>query len=211
MKIALFGATGLTGPAVLREALARGHEVIVLARNPGAVATSHPQLRVVKGDALNAADVDACLKGCDAVVHCLGVGGKGDRKPTTLVSDSIKLLLPIMKAKGVRRLVAMSNLGAGGSGQWFVRKVAMPLFVRWLIPIVEDKDRMEAILRASDLEWVAVRLPGIVDGPAKPLKISADGSGRGISWRITTGSTAAFLLDQLADSTYLGTTPAVSN
>ena len=211
MKIALFGATGLTGPAVLREALARGHEVIVLARNPGAVRTSHQRLRVVRGDALSAADVEACLKGCDAVVHCQGVGGKGDRKPTTLVSDSIKLLLPIMKANGVRRLVAMSNLGAGGSGQWLVRKLVMPVFARWLVPIVEDKDRMESILRASDVDWIAVRLPGIAAGAARPLKISADGSGRGVSWRITTDSVAAFMLDQLTDATYIGKTPAVSN
>jgi uncharacterized protein YbjT (DUF2867 family) len=211
MKIALFGATGLTGPSVLREALARGHDVVVLARNPAAVATTHDRLTVLKGDAMVAADVEACVKGCDAALHCLGVGGKGDGKPTTLVSDSIRLLLPIMKRHGVKRLVAMSNLGAGGSGQWFVRKIAMPLFVRWLIPIVEDKDRMEAILRASDVEWVAVRLPGIVEGPAKPPKTSADGSGRGISWKITTGSVAAFMLDQLADGTYLGKTPAVSN
>jgi len=211
VKIALFGATGVTGPAVLREALARGHEVVVLARNPAAVTTTHERLKVVKGDALTAADLDACVTGCDAVVHCLGVGGKGDGKPTTLVSDSIKLLLPVMKARGVRRLIAMSNVGAGGSGQWIVRKLVMPLFVRWLVPIIEDKDRMEALLRASDVEWLAVRLPGIAVGPVKPLKISADGSGRGISWRITTDSAAAFMLDQLTDATYVGTTPAVSN
>jgi putative NADH-flavin reductase len=211
MKIALFGATGLTGPSVLKEALARGHDVVVLARKPEAVTTKHDKLTIVKGDATSTADVEGFVKGCDAVVHCLGVGGKGDGKPNTLVSDSVKMLIPIMKAQNVKRLVAMSNLGAGGSGQWFVRKVAMPLFVRWLIPIVQDKDRMEAILRESDIEWVAVRLPGIVEGESKPLKTSADGSGRGVSWKITTGSVATFMLDQLADGTYLGKTPAVSN
>ncbi len=211
MKLALFGATGLTGPSVLREALARGHDVAALARNPAAITTTHERLTVLRGDAMNASDVEACVTGCSAVVHCLGVGGKGDGKPTTLVSDSIALLLPIMRTHGVRRLVVMSNLGAGGSGSWLVRKVAMPLFVRWLIPIIEDKDRMEAVLRASDVEWVAVRLPGIAEGPAKPLKIDAGGSGVGIRWKITTGSIAAFLLDQLEAATYLRATPAVSN
>jgi putative NADH-flavin reductase len=211
VKIALFGATGVVGPTVLREALARGHDVTVLARNPAAVPITQEGLLVVKGDALTAADVEACIKGCDAVVHCLGLGGKGDGKRTTLVSDSIALLLPIMKANGLGRLIAMSNLGAGGSGQWVVRKIVMPVFARWLKPIVEDKDRMEAILRASDVAWVAVRFPGIIDGAAKPLRISADGTGRGISWRITTTSAARFLLDQLTDDTYLGKTPAVSN
>jgi putative NADH-flavin reductase len=34
MKIALIGATGFTGTAVLNEALSRGHEVTAIARNP---------------------------------------------------------------------------------------------------------------------------------------------------------------------------------
>ena len=117
--------------------------------------------------------------------------------------------MPIIKAQGVKRLVVMSNLGAGGSGPWWMRKLAIPLLVRWLAPIVEDKDRMEAILQASDVEWIAPRFPAIVDGPAAPVRTSADG--RGIGFRITTGSCATFLLDQLADSPHLRATPSVSN
>jgi len=209
MKLALFGATGLTGPSVLREALARGHHVQALARRPEAITTTHERLTVLRGDALNAADVEACVAGCDAVLHCLGIGGRGDGRPTTLVSESVALLLPIMQAKGVKRLVVMSNLGAGGSGPWWMRKIAIPLLVRWLAPIVADKDRMEAILQASGVEWIAPRFPAIVDGPAKPLRTSADG--RGIGFKITTGSCATFMLDQLADSPHLRATPSVSN
>jgi uncharacterized protein YbjT (DUF2867 family) len=209
MKIALFGATGLTGPSVLREALARGHHVQALARRPDAITTTHERLTVLRGDALNAADVEASIAGCDAVLHCLGIGGRGDGRPTTLVSESVALLLPIMQAKSVKRLVVMSNLGAGGSGPWWMRKIAIPLLVRWLAPIVDDKDRMEALLQASDVEWSAPRFPAIVDGPAKPLRTSADG--RGIGFKITTGSCATFLLDQLADSPHLRAMPSVSN
>jgi putative NADH-flavin reductase len=208
MKLALFGATGVTGPAVLREALARGHEVTVLARNPAAITTSDARLRVIRGDALVAADVEACVDRCEVVLHCLGIGGKGTGQPTTLVSDSIALLLPIMKAKNVRRLVAMSNLGAGGSGPWLVRKLVIPTFVRWLRPIIEDKDRMEALLATSDVEWVAGRFPGIFDGPAKPVKTSLAGK---VGFKITTGSVAAWMLDQLTDTKFLRAAPAVSN
>jgi uncharacterized protein YbjT (DUF2867 family) len=209
MKLALFGATGLTGPSVLREALARGHHVQALARRPEAITTTHERLTVLRGDALNAADVEACVAGCDAVLHCLGIGGRGDGRPTTLVSESVALLLPIMRARGVKRLVVMSNLGAGGSGPWWMRKLAIPLLVRWLAPIVEDKDRMEAILQASDVEWIAPRFPEIVEGPAKPLRTSA--GGRGIGFKITTGSCASFMLDHLADSPHLRAAPSVSN
>lgn len=210
MHLALFGATGLTGPSVLKEALARGHHVSALARNPDAITTSHERLRVVRGNALTEADVGECITGSEVVLHCLGVGGRGDGKPNSLVSDSVALMLPLMKQRGVRRLVVMSNLWAGGSGAWAIRKIAIPLFARWLRPILADKDRMEAILHASEgVEWIAPRFPEIVEGPAKPLKTSADG--RGVSRKITTGSIAAFMLDHLTGDTYARETPAVSN
>ena len=210
MKLALFGATGLTGPSVLKEALARGHHVSALARNPDAITTSHEKLRVVRGNALTEADVGECIAGSEVVLHCLGVGGRGDGKPNSLVSDSVALMLPLMRQRGVRRLVVMSNLWAGGSGAWGIRKIAIPVFARWLLPILADKDRMEALLRASEgVEWIAPRFPEIVEGPAKPLKTSADG--RGVSRKITTGSIATFMLDHLTGDEYARETPAVSN
>jgi uncharacterized protein YbjT (DUF2867 family) len=205
MKIALFGATGLTGPSVLKEALARGHEVVALARNPSAITVTDDKLRVVRGNAMVAEDVTACVDGCDVVIHCLGLGGRGDGKPSSIVSDSIALLLPIMKARGVKRLIVMSNVGAGGSGPWIARKVIIPLFIRWLVPILVDKDRMEAMLQASDVEWVAPRFPEIVDGPAKPTKTKR------VGFKITTGSVATFLLDHVEDATFVRVTPSVSN
>ena len=210
MKIALFGATGLTGPSVLSEALARGHHVTALARKPEAITAIHQSLQVVKGDAMTASDVGACIDGCEAVLHCLGVGGRGDGKPNSLVSDSVALLVPAMKEQGVRRLVVMSNLWAGGSGSWAIRKLALPVFARWLLPILVDKDRMEAFLRASEgVEWVAPRFPEIIEGPTKTLRTSEHGRDSGRT--ITTGSVATFMLDHLSGETYVGATPAVSN
>ena len=63
-----------------------------------------------------AADVERCVRGADAVIHCLGIGGTGDGSPTTLVSDSVKVVLAAMKSHGVPRIVCMSNIGVGGSG-----------------------------------------------------------------------------------------------
>jgi hypothetical protein len=115
-----------------------------------------------------------------------------------------------MKERGVRRLVVMSNLWAGGSGSWAMRKLGIPLFARWLRPILVDKERMEAMLRASEgIEWIAPRFPEIVEGPTKPLRASDDG--RGIGMKITTGSVATFMLDHLSGETDVGATPSVSN
>jgi putative NADH-flavin reductase len=206
VNIALLGATGLSGVAVLKEALARDHRVRVLARKPSAL-PAHDSLTVLEGNALAEADLDKCVAGCEAVVHCLGVGGKGDGKPTTLCSESVQLLLPIMRRHGAKRLVVMSNYWSNGSGAWFMRKVMIPTVARWLVPILVDKDRMEALLRdCKDLDWIAPRFPGIVEGPAKPVR-----TGDRVGIKITTGSVATFMLDQLTDDTFVRSAPNASN
>ena len=209
MKLAVFGATGLTGGFVLSQALEQGHEVTAMVRDPRRVSLSHPRLTVLGGSPTAPGDVERCVRDADAVIHCLGIGGKGDGRPTTLVSDSVKVVLSAMSMHDVPRIVCMSNVGAGGSGTWFANRIVLPLFVRWLLPIIEDKDRMEAALRASSVEWVSVRLPNIVDGPEKPLRISKDGRGIGLS--ITASATARFLLEQVSSSEWVRSTPSVSN
>jgi uncharacterized protein YbjT (DUF2867 family) len=209
MKLALFGATGLTGGLVLSQALEQGHEVTVLVREPSRVSLSHSRLTVLGGSPTVSEDVERCVRRTDAVIHCLGIGGKGDGRPTTLVSDSVKVVLAAMAKHGVPRIVCMSNVGAGSSGTWFANRIVLPLFVRWLLPIIEDKDRMEAALRASSVEWVSVRLPNIVEGPERPLRTSKDGRGIGLS--ITAMSTARFLLQQVTSSDWVRSAPSISN
>ena len=114
-RIAVFGATGLTGGLVVKHALDQGHEVVALVRDPDRLALRHPSLNVIGGSPISATDVERCLQGADAVIHCLGIGGKGDGQPSTLISDSVKVVLCAMQRHGIPRIVCMSNVGAGGS------------------------------------------------------------------------------------------------
>lgn len=208
-RIAVFGATGLTGGLVIERALAQGHEVVALVRDPGKLKLRHPGLVVLGGSPTSPHDVARCVQGVDAVIHCLGIGGKGDGHPSTLISDSVKVVLSAMQRHGVPRIVCMSNVGAGGSGTWFANRLVIPLFLRWLVPIIEDKNRMESALRASPVEWVSVRLPNIVEGPDKPIRMSADG--RGIALSITAESAARFLVEQAGSSRSPLSSPSISN
>jgi len=209
LRIAVFGATGLTGGLVVERALAAGHRVTALVRNPDTVRQKHENLKVLGGSPTSPADVEACVRGADVVIHCLGVGGRGDGKPTTLISDSVSATLGAMQKHGVRRIICMSNVGAGGSGPWWLNKVVVPLFFRWLLPIVADKDRMESVLKASSAEWISVRLVGIAEGPAKPVRTSEDG--KGLSLSITAASIAEFLLARVTGPEFLRQTPSISN
>jgi uncharacterized protein YbjT (DUF2867 family) len=207
MKILVFGASGLTGGRVVEVALKNGHQVAVLTRDSSKFSNSN--LEIIEGSATSSADIEKALRSVDAVIHCLGVGAHGKGTATSLVSDSVKVVLTEMQKTGAKRLVCMSNVGAGGSGPWFYRRVVLPTFLRWLQPIIEDKNTMEAALRNSSVEWISVRLPYIVSGPAKPVRTSKDG--RDIGFSITADSAAQFLLNQLTESKWLRQTPSISN
>ncbi len=207
--VALFGATGFTGRAVLDELLERGVEVRALLRKPEALGADRPGLTRIKGNALDPGDVANCLQGTDAVLHCLGVGGQGNGKPTFLVSKSIEILIDEMEHNGPKRIVCMSNMGAGGSGKWIVNKLIVPLFFRWLMPIIDDKDRMEALLHECDLEWCAIRFPNIIEGESAPVQVNDDA--RKVALKITTESAAKLLVDQTLAQEMRRGTPAASN
>src|SRR5690606_22288869 len=73
MKIALIGATGFVGSAVLTELLSRGHAVTALARHPEKIA-AHAGLQVLRANVLDARQVAAAVKGQDAIVSAYNPG-----------------------------------------------------------------------------------------------------------------------------------------
>lgn len=207
VKLALFGSTGMMGKAVLAAACARGHEVTILVRTAKAAGAG---ARVVVGDALNPDSIRETIKGADAVIQCLGVGGLGDGKPNDLVPDATRLIVEDMKAQGMRRLVCASNIGVPGSGAFFLRWILVPLFARKLIPILKAKIKMEAILRASGLDWTAVRLAALNEKPARgKLKVSAEGRMTGFT--LTTEDAANFMLDIIEKKQFAANAVAISN
>ncbi|HYI01855.1 NAD(P)-dependent oxidoreductase [Hyalangium sp.] len=220
MNVLLLGATGFTGRAILDELLMRGHAVTALVRNPDALSVAHERLKKVKGDALDRAAVAGGLAGQDGVIQALGLGKPGGKRSgglrrgekTTLVSDATKILVEEMQKAGVKRLVCMSNVGAGDSERyvpWVLRKLIVPVVAPFLTAIVEDKNRMELLVMQSGLDWTLVRLPGIMgDKPKGTRRVALDGP---VGMAIRVPDCAQFLVEQLADRSYVGKAPSVSN
>jgi nucleoside-diphosphate-sugar epimerase len=83
MRVLVTGATGFVGSHAVKEFLARGFDVRVLARTPSKVPAVLGPLGcavddVVEGDMTDAHAVARALEGCDAVLHCaaeVGVSG----------------------------------------------------------------------------------------------------------------------------------------
>ncbi|MBL7786141.1 MAG: NAD(P)H-binding protein [Chitinophagales bacterium] len=213
MKVVIFGATGLSGKAILAEALSKNHQVTILVRNAQAVTFKDKNLKVIEGSVLDKNTVNAVLKNQDAVIQSLGVGGKGDGKPTTFVSDANKIIMEEMEKTNVKRLIAMSNIGAGNSlafTPWIFRKLVLPYFMKWLQVIVDDKNRMEPMIMNSNLDWTIVRSAGMVDKPAKG-KVNDTLIGEGLKLTITLADLAKFMVDQIEDKKYIKQAPSISN
>lgn len=146
MKVAIFGATGIVGRAVKKEALARGYDVTVLTRDAARVTEKSPNLHIVVGEVTDPDTVLKVVSGQDAVIQTLGIGGKGNGKPTHFVSSAMKIVMKQMEKSGVKRLIAISVIGAGESWYflpWIYRSCVLPLFQKWFVPIIADKNRME--------------------------------------------------------------------
>jgi putative NADH-flavin reductase len=206
MRIAVFGASGGTGREVVKQALAAGHQVTALARNPASLDSADPGLTVVAGNVLDIEAVQQALAGADAAVVSLGSTANN---PDNIVSQGTQVVLDaIGQLGGPRRIVVVSSIGVGESKDQvpFAFKMLMKTVLR---KAIEDKERQEALVKASGLDWIIVRPGGLTDGPATgnyksglDPKISAG--------QVSRADVAAFVLQQLTDDTYLRQTPAIT-
>lgn len=110
MNIALIGATGFIGSAILPELLSRSHQVTVLARTPAKLA---PQtgLRVVAADVLDAAQVAQAVAGHDAVISTYNPGW-GEPKIYELFLQGSQAIVSGVKQAGVKRLLVVGGAGS---------------------------------------------------------------------------------------------------
>ena len=162
MRLAVVGANGRTGVKVVQQALARGDDVIAIARRPDEIQMRDERLVTAKADALDAAALLRALDGATHVISTLGVGTS--RALTTLYSQGTSNLLAAMDAEGIRRLAVVSAAPVGPRAEqpFLERRVAMPILDRLFGATYEDMRRMETALGGSAADWVALRPPRLV-------------------------------------------------
>ena len=175
MKLTVFGATGGIGRQVLEQAIAAGHDVTAVVRDPKKLPKG---VRVVTADmaAPDQAALESAVNGADAVLSCIGPRSASE---AGIASQGTRAIVQAMKATGVLRLVVVSAAPIGtvpspgrptppkydpGDG-FFMRNVFAPLTVAALRGRYSDLALMEDILRDSGLNWTAVRPPRLTDKP----------------------------------------------
>jgi putative NADH-flavin reductase len=72
LQVVIFGASGRVGSRITAEALARGHSVTAVSRDPARVTAEHPRLSKVAGDVMSPDSIESIVSGHDAVVSAIG-------------------------------------------------------------------------------------------------------------------------------------------
>jgi len=173
MRLTIFAATGGTGRQVLDQAIAAGHDVTAVVRNPQKLGR---EVRVVKAD-LSAPDpavLESAVRGADAVISALGAVSRSD---VGVAWQGTRAIVQAMKATGVRRIVVVSAAPIStvaspgrpnpprhdpGDG-FFMRHLLSPLIKAVLRKHYADLARLADVLRASGLDWTVIRPPRLTD------------------------------------------------
>jgi putative NADH-flavin reductase len=98
--VALIGASGRAGSAILKELSDRGHKVTAIARNPEKIATL-PNVTAKKGDVFDKNGLAALLKGHDAVVSAVHFSASD---PSALIEA--------VRAAGAKRYLVVGGAGS---------------------------------------------------------------------------------------------------
>lgn len=207
-KILILGATGPTGRHIVSQAVSRGYDVTVLVRAPEK-ATDMKGAKIVAGDARDENALRHALEGRDAVISALGTPASPFRE-VTLLSTATRALVSAMKAEHVSRLVTITGIGAGdsaGHGGFLFDNLILPLRLR---KVYADKNRQEAIVRDSGLDWTIVRPSMLNDKPRHDTILTLTDLSQLRGGSISRENVATFVLDQVTTDHWLRKTPLIT-
>lgn len=169
MKIALIGATGFVGAAVLAELFERGHDVTAIVRNPARL-PAHPRLAARAGDVADSAFVADAVRGHDAVVSAFNPGWDAPDLYERFMQGSAAIARGV-EAGGVRRLLVV-----GGAGSLFVapgvQLVDTPQFLDHVPPNIVPgaraaRDFFNELRASTTLDWTFLSPPALLNPGAR--------------------------------------------
>jgi putative NADH-flavin reductase len=158
LRIALFGASGRLGSRIAEEALARGHHVTALVRNPDQMASIHPELRVVRGDVTDPVQVEVAARNHDVVASAIS---PPEEDPGVLV-EAAQSLLSGVRSTGKRVVV----VGGAGSlevapGLQLLDSPGFPL--DWRPVAAAHRSALEAFRKEGGEGWTVLSPSALIE------------------------------------------------
>lgn len=199
MKVIVFGGTGGTGQATLRALVAAGHQATAFARDPAKL-SGIASIRTVRGDVMRQADVAGAVPGHDMAVVGLGNSqnpfalmlGASRTTARTVCEVGTRHIVGAMQAASIDRLVVVTAFGVGDTRSRL--PFAFKLFYRTVLrEHMADKEKQEALVKASRLDWTLVQPVGLTNGPLTGTWL-ADTGGAIRRQQISRADVAAFLV-----------------
>jgi putative NADH-flavin reductase len=211
MRIAIFGANGLTGRLLTRQALDAGYDVTAVTRRPAEFPIAHERLTVAAADVYDGEAVDKAVDGADVVLSTLGV--PFTRKPINIYSDGTANIVAAMSRQQIKRVVVVSSSATEphyhADGGFVLNRILQPMVIATIGKTTyADMRKMEALLRESDLEWTVMRPSGLFDAPAVSSYQLYEAQAPGVF--TSRADLAASMLEQVTDTRYLRKTLAVT-
>lgn len=197
MKIALIGASGFVGGAILKEASARGHHVVAITRHPEKVETL-PGVAAVKADAADTQQLADAINGQNVVISAFN-GGWGDPDIYNKHLDGSKAIIDAAK-QAKARLIMIGGAGSleAAPGQQLVDSPDFP--AEWKAGALAARDALTAIRNERELDWTFIS-PAIILTPGEKTGTYRLGGnqpvfdGNGES-KISVGDLAAAIVDE---------------
>ncbi len=208
MKITIIGASHGIGNQLLKLALAESHEVTALLRKPENLKVTDANLHIIKGDILDPSSVTSATTDQDAICVCIGI--PPGRKPVTVFSQGINNVLSAIGNNTEQKLIVVTGIGAGdskGHGGFLYDRVINPLLLK---EIYKDKNREEAIIKESHVNWMIVRPGFLTNGPGTGNYRVIDDLAGITAGKISRADVADFMLKQLKEPTHFGRTPLLT-
>lgn len=116
MKIALTGSSGLVGQGIIRHALARGHDLVLIDRAPPPE-EQDPALPFIQAEITDYDALLAAFQGCDALIHMAAIPSPG-RHPDHIVHNNNVVgsynALRAAAENGILRVCQASSVNAIG-------------------------------------------------------------------------------------------------
>ena len=208
-KIAIIGGTGKSGQYLVKEALNQGYTIKVLIRNPEHFTIQHPLLELIQGDVTDYATILQLMEGCGAVISALGLGIPNSI--FTVFSEATNHVLRAMKFHSIQRYIVITGLNVdtpmdnkSPKTQWGTN------YMKENFPkTTADKQLEYQLLKGSTVKWTLIRLPLIIQTDERNAITQNLQDCPGDS--ISATSLAAFLLQQLQDTTFIRKAPFIAN